>query len=320
MSGDRDAARRAFLRAAGWQGADIHPLAGDASARRYDRLSQDGQTAVLMDADPARETGTQAFHRLTQHLRALGLSAPAIIARDIPRGFLLLEDLGDALFSDVIAADPTQEAPLYHAAAGVLAHLQGHPPPPDLPLADARHLTAILAPFFDDALPAIGTPCADRPGLEDAIHDALTRHAGPAEVLILRDYHAQNLLWLPDREGPARVGLLDYQDARLGPAAYDLASLLHDARRDVSEATRRATLDHFADLTGTGTAALSAAVAVLCVQRNLRILGIFHRLAAQGKAGYLGFVPRVTRDIRLCLADPACAGIAPLLDPLLPDA
>ena len=315
-------ARDAFLARAGWAGASRAPLAGDASARVYLRLHRAGERAVLMDADPAQDSGTPAFLRMTHHLRALGYSAPEVLAEDATQGFLLLEDLGDALFAPVIDADPAQEAPLYAAAADFLADLHRHAPPPDLPLADADHLTGITAPFFDTYLPirATAPDPAFRAETETHIHALLTALAGPPAFVLLRDFHAQNLLWLPDRTGLARVGLLDYQDARLGPADYDLASLLYDARRDVTEATRAATLRHYAQAADRDRAAVSAAVAILAVQRNLRILGLFETLAAKGKPGYLAHSPRVLRDLKTALAHPALDALRARLDPVLPDA
>jgi N-acetylmuramate 1-kinase len=148
------------------------------------------------------------------------------------------------------------------------------------------------------------------------MQEALTRLAPVADVLSLRDYHAENLIWRPDRTGLDRVGLLDFQDAFLAPAEYDLVSLLRDARRDVSDPVREALIADFAAATGREAEGVGAAVAALGVQRNLRILGIFSRLARRdGKARYLGLLPRVLTQLR---ADLAHDGLTELRSAVLP--
>lgn len=218
------AALEEFLAAAGWAAAARRPLAGDASGRRYLRL--DGG-AVLMIATPAE---VAPFLRIAAHLSGLGLSAPKLLAADAPRGLLLLEDLGDALFARLAEADPGQADLLYPAAADLLAELQRHPPPPGLPVwgGDLPGAQAALAAEAWAGRPEVAAELAA------AVSEACARLAGGAGVLILRDFHAENLIWLPQRQGLARVGLLDFQDAMAGPPAYDLVSLLRDARRDVA--------------------------------------------------------------------------------------
>jgi aminoglycoside/choline kinase family phosphotransferase len=315
---DRDALIDGFLRRAGWDDARRRPLAGDASHRRYLRLARDtGDTAVLMDAGPDAVEEVRSFVSIARHLSGIGLSAPALLAEDVAAGLLLLEDLGDGLFAR-LAIDPAAEAPLYRAAAEALAALHRAPPPGDLVRFTPDHMADLARLVFDWYAPA--TPAAAADGIVHRLRDALTMTAPVPTVLSLRDFHAENLLWLPDRTGPARVGLLDFQDAVIAHPAYDLVSLLADARRDVGEATRAATFRHFLDLTGHDAAPFMAAAAALSVQRNLRILGVFARLAGRdGKPGYLRFLPRVwghlardlehaalrdLRDAALCVLPP----------------
>jgi aminoglycoside/choline kinase family phosphotransferase len=149
---------------------------------------------------------------------------------------------------------------------------------------------------------------------------ALQAHADGPRVLILRDYHAENLLWLPDRIGVARVGLLDFQLAQMGQPGYDLVSLCQDARRDAGLGVAAAAVRHYLDLTGQGAATLDAGLAVLGAQRALRILGIFARLCLLGgKPGYVALIPRVWGQLQQNLSHPALAGLAPICHRLLPE-
>ncbi len=302
---DREAEVAGFLAGAGWQGADLRPLAGDASARRYARLKDGGRRAVLMDNPGAAAVEeNRAFIAIAAHLRKAGLSAPEVLAADLPAGLMLLEDLGDDLYARLLARDASEEPALYTAAAGVLADLQARPAPPGLPDLTAEDWAEAAMLVFDWYAPG------DRTGTRSALTDALARHADGPRVLILRDFHAENLLWLPLRQGLARVGLLDFQMAQMGQPVYDLVSLIQDARRDVGAATAHHTLRRFADLTGREAAALASAVSVTGAQRALRILGVFARLARQdGKRQYLALMPRVWGQLQACLAHPALSDL-----------
>lgn len=315
-----DRARRiaTFLAVAGWDGAEAQPLAGDASARRYVRLRRaDGARAVLMDADPATGENVRPFRRIARHLLGLGLSAPRPLAADEAGGLLLLEDLGDALVARVAGADPAAEPGLYAAAAGTLAALQRHAPPETLEHATPASLAAMTGLAFTHYAP--DTPDTLREETAQALEAVLARHADATPVLVLRDFHAENLIWLPERSGAARVGLLDFQDAIAGHPAYDLASLLTDARRDVSAEAADAARRAYLDATGTQAKALGPAMAVLGVQRNLRILGVFARLAqARGKPGYLDLLPRVWAHLQADLSHPALSRVAAALEGALP--
>lgn len=307
-----------FLAAAGWAEAARYPLAGDASSRRYERLRRpDGSGAILMDARADPELA--AFVRIDAFLLEQGLSAPRILCDGSADGFLLLEDLGNAIFARLLDHDPSHEGALYAAACDILIRLQALPSPEGLPPYGAPEMAEAVAPALDWYRHAI-TGKRDRGAqLMAAMRAALDALPPEPPVTILRDYHAENLLWLPDRSGLARVGLLDFQTAMLGHPVYDLASLLQDARRAVSPSVAEACIVRFATATGRKPADVTHAVAVLGAQRHLRILGIFTRLAKlRGKPGYLDLLPRVWGDLTADLAHPACAGLREAVRDLLP--
>jgi N-acetylmuramate 1-kinase len=322
----RDAAIAEFLAAAGWADARVEPLAGDASNRRYLRLARAGGraggTAVLMDAPPERGEDVGPFLAVTEWLRGRGLSAPRVLAAEVDAGLLLLEDLGDELFVRHVARRPAAERTLYAAAVDLLAGLAAAPPPArigagraamDLAPYDSAVLDREAGLFTGWWLPAVAAVtqgmAADYAGL---VAEATAPVAAARDVLVLRDYHAENLLWLPDRTGDARVGLLDYQDALAGHAAYDLVSLLEDARRDTSAELRDGMVARYlAARPETDAEAFRAAYAILGAQRNLKIIGIFARLARRdGKPRYLAMIPRVWQHLQRDLAHPSLATLA----------
>ncbi len=321
MSDHRAQQAQAFLRSAGWHDAKQLTIAGDASNRRYDRLTtKDGSVAILMDAPPSKGEDVRPFVHITNFLRQQGLSAPAIYAEDPRHGFLLLEDLGDDLFARVVQTQPDREETLYEAAVDVLVHLH-RATAPDLPAYDAATMTPLAALAFDwYQLGATGRVDADaKQRFEMAFSAALRPLDANISVLIQRDYHAENLLWLPNRAGVARVGLLDYQDAMLGHPAYDLVSILQDARRDVSAELAERMMDRYLTETGMDPAAFRNAYALLGAQRNLRILGVFARLSlSYGKPHYVDLIPRVWNHLQTCLRQPACADLAKTLQGHLP--
>lgn len=295
MPAERDATIRDFLARAGWAAAVRTPLAGDASSRRYERLDRAGDTAVLMDA-PGQTPALERFAAVAAHLDACGLSAPRIWAQDVSQGLMLLEDFGDARYPELLAAEPAREGALFGAATGTLAalHARAAPIAPDLGPAT---LTDQAGLAYDSYLPALGGERRGHGGhggqkreMQALMAAAFAALPPWTPVLALRDFHAGNLFWLQGRDGPARVGLIDFQDAGLGHPLYDLVSLARDARRDVAPATVAAMQARYAAATGTDP---GAAWPLLAVQRNLRILGIFARLALEhGKPGYLDFLPR----------------------------
>ena len=357
MPTERAAAMDAFLKQAGWGTALRTAMTGDASTRRYIRLDAGGRKAMLMDqpqgaeapAAPAgaspeerRALGYNAVARLagadvgrfvaaSNYMRARGLSAPEIYASDPAGGFLVIEDLGDALYADVVAQNDERE--LYFAAADILAalHLENAPSvlPPDKPL-HTYDETAMLAET--DLLPEWFIPVAlGRPVTQDEISEhrdlwrnVLQEASKPSPVFVHRDYHAQNLIWLPSRQGLARVGLIDFQDAVAGSKAYDLISLVEDARRDVPRGIAEATTAHYlATMTSQGMPldedAYRSQMAVMAAQRNAKIAGIFARLFKRdGKPRYLGYLPRVWGYLNRDLEDPALSTLKSWYDRAIP--
>ncbi|MEI4471933.1 aminoglycoside phosphotransferase family protein [Frigidibacter sp. MR17.24] len=319
MTTDRDAAARALIEAAGWGGAERRWLAGDASNRRYERLIEGGRTAVLMDADPARGEDVRPFLAIARALGERGFSSPAILAADEAAGFLLIEDLGDDLFARVIAADPAREPELYAAATDLLSALHASAPVPGLVPYDREimgRFAALSIDWYRRGATGEGAPSGDFAALVAGLKDRLA----PGEpVIALRDFHAENLLWLPERAGTARVGLLDFQSAMAGNRAYDLVSMLQDARRDVSPAVEARMVARYAETNGLDQGLFGAEYAFCGAQRNLRILGGFARLSMHfGKPHYVDLIPRVWALLQRDLAHPALAPLAAAVAAALP--
>lgn len=309
-----------FLELSKWRGAARTVVAGDASNRRYDRLKdKDGRTAILMDAPPEKGEDVRPFAIIAEHLNTIGLSAPVILEANIDQGFLIIEDLGDDLFARIMAKSPDRQTPLYKAATDVLWHLHQCEPPPLEPFA-----TTAMAPMVDLAFSwyAAGADIAWQESwaeMESVFPAVLDAHVAPPSVFMHRDYHVENLLWLPDRSGVARVGLIDFQDAKLAHPAYDLVSLLQDARRDVEPEIETAMIAHYIMLSGQNAQDFKAAYHVLGAQRNLRILGVFARLCMHfGKPHYVDFIPRVYALLMRDLDHPALEPVAPLVRKAIP--
>jgi tRNA threonylcarbamoyl adenosine modification protein YjeE len=340
---ERIAAIRRFLDGAGFAAAERRRVPGDASTRSYERLVRDGHSYILMNA-PRRPDGPPVRHgkpysaiahlaedvvpfvAMALALRARGLSAPDIFHADIGQGLLLLEDLGD---DRVVAGDPP--APIeerYAAATDLLAFLHGQDLPQVLPV--SPHVEYHIPPYDTDAflietellldwyLPymQVKVTASSRALFGELWRDALAPAIAAPPTWVLRDFHSPNLLWLPERAGVARVGLLDFQDALLGPAAYDLASLLQDARVDVPEAMEIAQLGRYARARRTADpdfdiAAFAQLYATMAAQRATKVLGIFARLDRRdGKPQYLRHMPRIWAYLRRALAHPALAPLA----------
>lgn len=308
-----------FLARHGWRGVVIRPLAGDASFRRYFRVhAANGETAVLMDAPPDKED-SQPFLAIGAQLEGLGFSAPHVLAAELDAGLILLEDFGDARVGPVLAADASREHEIYAAAVDILVALHQHKAD-ELKPYDAAELQREVRLFPEWYLPAVGA-------VEGAGYDAVWSDlwpmvtSGPA-VMVLRDYHADNLMLL-DRPGLRRLGLLDFQDALAGHPAYDLVSLLQDIRREVSEALEAAMLARYIDARssepGFDAAAFRTAYDVLGAQRNVKILGVFTRLYVRdGKAAYPRFHPRLWQLVTRGLARPALASVQAWFDVNVP--
>lgn len=313
---DRDALLAAFLARAGWDRAERRLLAADASFRHYDRLTGPGGSAVLMNAPPDKEP-LGPFIAVARLLEGLGLSAPRLLAIDEANGFLLLEDLGDRTFTRALAEGVAEE-PLYALAVDTLAALHRRWQPAlgaGLEPYDLETLLAEALLLPDWYLPAVaGRPTSPdvRRAYEAAWRQVLAEVATRREALVLRDYHVDNLLILPGREGLAACGLLDFQDALLGARAYDLVSLLEDARRDVApELAARMLERYLAALPDLDRAAFLTDYALLGAQRSAKIVGIFTRLDRRdGKPRYLGHIPRLWRILDGDLRHPALAPVA----------
>ncbi len=309
---DRAADIAAVLQDTPWQDWRAHAITGDASARRYLRLTSDGASVIVMDAPADICTDTGRFVDIAQLLTQVGLAAPDVLKTDLSRGVLILSDLGPTDFAAHLRDHPEDEAVLYTAATDLLVAIRGIAPPSHLARLTPKvgaEMIGVLAPAYVDA---------DITELQSALHGALDRYAPIPDTLALRDFHAENLIWRPDRTGHARVGLLDFQDAFVAPAGYDLASLLRDARRDVSAQTSEAMIHRFVSAFDAGEAGLRLQIATLGVQRNLRILGIFAALAQAGKPRYLRFMDRVWTHIQTDLATPALADLRAAVTVTLP--
>ncbi|HEV2363117.1 MAG TPA: phosphotransferase [Caulobacteraceae bacterium] len=338
------------MQRSGLAAAGREPLAGDASTRLYERLHlPGGGRLIFMDQPPRAETppcppeatpedrarlGFNALYRLAAgrieafaacagYLRDLGLSAPEVVAADPGQGFAVLEDLGDDLFARVMA-EGADEAPLYDTAVDVLARLHQAQPPGVLcgyglswPLLTYDELALKTAgDLFMDWQPQFNSRFVfgDRAKAEwEAVFAPVrARGAALASVFCHRDFHAENLIWLPQRAGAARCGLIDFQDAVRAHPAWDLSMLLHDARRDVSPAREEAVLGRYFDARGmVEREAFLADFHGLGALNVVRILGIFARLVVRdGKPRYAAFMPRLWRYLDRCAEAPGPAGLA----------
>jgi len=349
LTSEREAVARGFLSRAGVADAAREALAGDASTRRYERLHLAGGTSLIfMDQPPSVETqpcpplatdderralGFNAMYRLAAgrvdafvacagYLRGRGLSAPRVIASEPPAGFALLEDLGDHLYAG-LEAGGAEEALWYDTAIDALTLLHAESPPdllgadgcawPLLTYDDLALRTAgdLFLEWFPRLRPQLEIGQGARAEWEAIWAPVRARAAAGASVFCHRDYHAENLIWLADRPGAGRVGMLDFQDAVRAHPAWDLSMLLHDARRDVSPALEAAALGRYlAARPWLDAEAFRADFHALGALNMARILGIFARLIVRdGKPRYAAFMPRLWRYLDRCLADPALAGL-----------
>jgi N-acetylmuramate 1-kinase len=316
---DRAGLSRRFLDDHGWGDASRHFLAGDASDRSYDRLIKGTERAVLMDAPPGNGDDPAQFVAVAAVLHSIGLAVPDILATDLDSGFLLLEDFGDAVFARVLEADPQREVRLYTTAVDALVTLQAAPPAPGLDDLSAQGWADAAMLVVDWYATGITGQTMGSSALRDTLTDALATWANGARVMIHRDFHAENLVWLPERSGVKAAGILDFQLLQLGQPAYDLVSLLQDARRDVTQATVTQAKRRFLMSTGGLDQELEAAYAVIGTQRALRIIGIFAKLAlVSGKPHYLDLIPRVWRHLQGNLNHPALRRVRVVCDGLLP--
>jgi len=306
---------RAFLNAVGWGNIACEPITSDASTRNYFRLRRDRQSAVVMDASRNLES-VPPFIRINQHLQSLGFSVPAIQAQDEKNGFLLLEDFGDDNFARLLDNGGDADK-LFTLATDVLIALHQHPRaiPGELRAYAPEKMLADLELFLDLCTPTISE--AGRAEFRTVWREVLpVAHQVPVSLL-LRDYHAANVMWLPDREGIRRAGLLDFQDAYQGPITYDLVSLLEDARRDVPDRLREKMmaryLARFPDL---DRETFEISMAILAALRHTRVLAIFERLSRrEQKHEYKRLHSlRVQRLLQKALTHPTLAGVKRWMD------
>jgi N-acetylmuramate 1-kinase len=308
-----------FLARHGWGGAEIRPLAGDASFRRYFRVHRaDGTTAVLMDAPPDKED-IGPFLTVAGHLLDRGFAPPRPLAIDRTLGLLLLEDFGDDRVGPLLAGDPAREREIYEGAVDILARIATQDAPGDIPPYDDQAMVREVALFTDWYVPALDLQ-VDESAYLAAWRTAwagVVKRAADNPVLVLRDYHADNLMVRPDSK---QLGLLDFQDALAGHPAYDLVSLLQDARRDVSPALEEEMLARYVASANVADQALFRAdYEILGAQRNTKILGIFTRLwKRDGKSHYLPLQPRVWGYLERNLAHPALAPVRDWFDASIP--
>lgn len=341
MTCERETQISAFLRAAGWDKAARTALPGDASARRYEKLNLKGARAILMDA-PHIASGVPAgdyadiaklsdgrmvaFTAVCEALTQRGFSAPKILAADIEAGLLLSEDLGDDAVAQVLEKNPAAEREIYSAAMDTLGAIYRSSFNPDalsfgqdwtIRNYDAPAMQAEVdlmrqwyCPYKDIILTETQK---DRwTQIWEKLFERLTGHV---PGLVLRDFHAENIFWLPEREATSKIGLIDFQDALLGHPAYDVVSLIEDARRDVDPAVTDALIARFcAAAKIENNESFKAAYAIIGAQRNAKILGIFVRLAQRdGKPHYLNLLGRVEAHFQNNLAHPAMAELRAFL-------
>ncbi len=308
-----------FLTDAGWHGAEIDPLPGDASFRRYFRIRANGNHAMLMDAPPPHEDPKPFLH-VGKWLNAQGLRAPRIFAEAPERGLVLIEDFGHDRMRDWLDANPAEERRAYRDAIDALVDLHQCPPGPFEPYTLETYLREVSL-FPDWFCKAAGIE-VDPMGFSTAWREAL----GPLlirqqpGVTVLRDYHAENIMLLgPRGEYAGEQGLIDFQDALNGHRAYDLVSLLQDARREVSRDLEGEMLDHYRSRLAVDDA-FEGDYALLGAQRNAKIVGIFTRLwKRDGKERYLPMIPRVWEAMERDLAHPALEPVARWFAANVPD-
>lgn len=302
----------AFLESHGWTDARVQPVAGDASFRRYFRVECATRgKAILMDAPPPHED-PQPFIDVAQYLNGHQFRAPEIYATDLSRGLVLLEDFGDRRMREHLDDHPEDESVIYRRAIDTIVRLAAIPAAELQPYDMATYLREVqlLTEWY---MPAMGLSC-DADAFEVMWTDALAPLVSYHNVTVLRDYHAENIMLLDD----GQQGIIDFQDALVGHPAYDLVSLLQDARRDVRPEFESAMLAYYRAAANPGPD-FDAHYALLGAQRNTKIIGIFTRLwKRDGKERYLSFLPRMWGLLERDLSHPALAGIKQWFDTHIP--
>ena len=309
------AAAADFLKHHGWDDAQILPVAGDASFRRYFRVQAGDRHAILMDAPPPHED-PKPFIAIAEYLKNAGFSAPEIFARDLTHGLVLLEDFGDLRMREHLDYRPEDEGAIYRQTIDLLRELH-RSPAAALPVYDATQYlreTHLLTEWYCPAQ-AVNVDTERFTAIWQQILEPVIQAQNPP-VTVMRDYHAENIMLLED----GRLGLLDFQDALTGHPAYDLVSMLQDARRDVSDELEEKMLAYY--LSGHDKDAAEefrGHYAILGAQRNTKIIGIFTRLSVRdGKERYLDFLPRMWRLLEKDLRHPALEPMAEWFDRNIP--
>jgi len=309
----------AFLQRSGWGDAAVDPIPGDASFRRYFRIARGMDKAMLMHAPPPNED-PRPFLAVGEWLSEHGLRAPHVYASDALEGWVLLEDFGNDRMRDWLDENPSAEHAAYAGAIDALVKLHARPAGPFAPydMSVYQREAGLLTEWY---CPAMGLDVDDAgySAAWDAALAPLLQRQQPG-VTVLRDYHAENIMLLGDPRSGAEQGLIDFQDALVGHPAYDLVSLLQDARRDVSQELEQAMLERYLSQVDAGPD-FAADYALLGAQRNAKIVGIFTRLYKRdGKPRYLDFIPRVWEAMERDLAHPALAPVAAWFDANIPAA
>ncbi len=301
-----------FLESHGWAAARVAPVAGDASFRRYFRIASATRgKAILMDAPPPHEDPRPFIH-IAQYLNGYQFRAPEIFATDLTHGFVLLEDFGDRRMREHLDAHPEDEVAVYRAAIDAIVRLSATPPVQTQPydMATYMHEVQLLSEWY---MPAMGLDF-DSGEFDRMWAQALAPLSDYQKVTVLRDYHAENIMLLDD----GQQGMIDFQDALVGHPAYDLVSLLQDARRDVSPALEAEMRAYYHE-TAQPDADFDAHYALLGAQRNTKIIGIFTRLwKRDGKERYLSFLPRMWDLLERDLAHPDLALVKHWFDTYIP--
>lgn len=320
---ERGAARQKFLDDAGWADAEILPLPPDASFRHYFRVREGARGAILMDAPPPREN-LPVFVQIARHLAALGLCAPRVHTCDLHSGFALLDDFGDDTFTRLLAAG-ADERTLYRLAVDVLCALQTRRDATDieLPRYDEAMLMEEALLLVDWYYPAVCGRKARSEVREEYValwHGIFSALPPIAPTLVLRDFHVDNLMRVTVEDGSVQCGLLDFQDAVIGSPAYDLMSLLEDARRDVSRVLAEEMVQRYHRAVRTAdTQAFELHFHVLAAQRHCKVTGIFSRLLRRdAKSAYLVHIPRVVALLQHHLTLPLLQPLRLWLDTHLP--
>jgi len=318
MTTDRATLVSEFLDRCGWPNAKRTLLAGDASFRKYDRITSNNGSAVLMDAPPPYED-VRPFILLAKHLVGLGFSAPEIYASDKDVGLLLIEDLGDDTYKRLLE-NGHDEYQLYKLATDVLISLHQIPASRAIPSGVANYnldrLLEEVGRLHEWYMPSVVKEKIDQATVIE--FENIWKHILPSAwlvptTLVLFDYHIDNLLGLLDRKGLRACGLLDFQDAVAGPSTYDLMSLLEDARRDISNELTTRIKKHYLDaFPSLNLEAFETSWAVMAAQRHIRVIGTFARLKYRdGKPHYMAHIPRLWRYVDTCLKHPV---LLPLRD------